>query len=735
MSEAISLRVEVAKELRYFDNGFGVYSFVPLSNHNTVKLNSYGNFVVTGNVFQLVEGFEYDIEIEPTDHPKYGKGYGFIAVKQDKPETIQEQQIYVKTLLKESQYKAIIEKYPNEKILDLMRNDTFDYSDIKGIAEKSYNKIKKFLLDNLDIQEAIVELKDLKITFPAMKKLIDYYGSPQLAVQRIKENVYNLCLVNGFGFKTVDKYAMNRGDVKDNSNRIFAGMTYLLRQEESIGHCWMSKFSLVEKSRELLEISRNIIEKAIDSLPEKSFYVQDDIVATRKAYETEKAIKRKLLRLNHSESKLNVEYDEKRVKEIENDQGFEFSEEQREAIKRVIENNVLVINGKAGVGKTTILKGIVNLMNQYNHAACALSGKASKILSANGLNGSTIHRLLKMEDEGFHYNSKNKLPQHILIIDEASMINIYLFNSLIQAVEEGHKLIIVGDSAQLASIGSGAVLRDLLNSNQLPRIELTKVQRQAAKSGILSVANEIREGNQIINSNDHSKKVFGELKDLLVLPLDSRDEIKNLTIDIAKRKFIGMDLHQFQFITGRKSGGEISVYELNIALQDIFNSKQGMSIQKNKYEFYKGDKIIQSGNNYDVNGTGIDVFNGTVGIIEKIEEIEDDLKKDKNKIIHIQFEGIDDIITYKEDDMENIELAYAISCHRSQGSTIPYVVFVFDYSSYMLLSRQFAYTGLTRAKNGCVMICELSALRHAIKTDVSEERRTFLRDMLKEELK
>ncbi|WEG18532.1 ATP-dependent RecD-like DNA helicase [Alkalihalophilus pseudofirmus] len=732
MNETISLRVEVAKEIRYFDNGFGIYSFYPLSNHSSVKINkSYGNFSVKGNTFQLAEGMEYEIEITPTEfHPQYGQGYEFVSVKQDRPTSAQEQQVYIKTLLTDTQARAIIDKYPNDKILDLMREDKFDYSDIKGIGKKTYVKIKKHLLDNLDIQEAIIELKDLKISFPAMKKLIDHYGSAEMAVQKIKENIYNLCSVSNFGFKTVDKFAMNRGDSKESRNRILAGLTFLLAQEESNGHCWMSKFTLMEKARELLEISRTIIEDNIDSLPEKAFYVEGDTVARRVAYNTEKNIMKKLIELRDAESKIDVKYDEEKVKELEKEQGFEYSDEQREAIKLAMENNVLVINGKAGAGKTTVLKGIVKLLDQYNHAACALSGKASKVLSENGLQGSTIHRLLGIESDGFKYNEDNPLPKHILFIDETSMINIYLFFDILRAVENGYKLIIVGDDGQLSSIGSGAVLRDLLASDLLPTIELTKVQRQAEKSGILSIANKIREGEQIIKSGDYGKKVFGELKDLLVIPMEHKEQIIDLTIDIAKRKFINKDLHEFQFITGRKQGGDISVYELNNALQKVFNEKKGKPIEKNKYSFYEGDKVIQCGNNYDVDGTGVNVFNGTIGIIEKIEHGVTDIDKKKKNFIHIQFEGIEEPVVYTEDDMIMIELAYAISTHRSQGSTIPYVIFVFDYASYMLLSKQFCYTGITRAKKGAVMICELSALRHAIKTDVSDMRRTFLSELL-----
>lgn len=731
----LELKVRVARQMFYnSSSSFGVYAFEPLEKKEEVKYinKSFGNFVVSGVTFQLFEGNEYNVIIQEKDHPKYGKGYEFVSVKQDKPSSVKEQQAYIRAMLKESQANAIIEAYPNEKILDLMKEDKFDYSNIKGIGEKTYAKIKRFLLDNLDIQEAITELKDLGITFKSMKKLIDYFGSAELVVHKVKENIYNLCVVKSFGFKTVDAYALNRGDEKENSNRIYAGIKYIVQEEENSGHSWISINNLIDKAIKLLDIDSCYIEDMVTELKNKKyneFYIDDERIAMSKTYYCELDIKNKLLKLLESNSKTKVNNVDEKIKKIEEIQGFEFTDEQKQAIDKAIENNVLVINGKGGVGKTSVLKGILGVMNNYSYMTCALSGKASKVLNENGLNSMTIHRMLGYDPQDkFRHNGKNPLPYHIIVLDEASMVNINLFHSLVDAIKLDSKFIIVGDSGQLTSIGVGAIFRDLLKSDKIPRIELTKVQRQAQKSGILSGANTVREGKQLVGRYDYGKHVLGELKDFFIFNQEDKDSIKNILLDICN-KYKGKNIDEFQVITGLKERGEISVVKLNKELQEIFNTKEGNSIKRGKYEYYTNDRVIQSGNNYDAGVRGdLSVYNGTLGKIVRIEV--GDKKKGEYSKAWIKFEDIDELIPYNQEEMDQIELAYAISVHKSQGSSIPNVVFVFDYSSYMLLSRQFVYTGISRASKACVMICESSALQHAIRTDHSDVRRTFLAEML-----
>ncbi|PHA02972.1 hypothetical protein COE51_01125 [Bacillus pseudomycoides] len=734
MSEQIELKVKVDKRVYYnHESSFGVFGLKPLTNADKIEtLNKiYNNFSVSGVVQELLEGNEYDIVIEPSAHPKYGKGYTFVIVKYKKANSIEEQQAYIRVMLKENQANAILTAYPNHRVLDMMKDGTFDYSKVIGIGSKNYEKIKNYLLTNINIQEALVELQELNITFAAMKKLVDHFGSPELVVKNVKQNIYSLCRVSSFGFLKVDAYAMNRGDDKTNKNRIRSAVEYILHQEEQSGHSWMSIKDLTNQASELLQIKKEYVNDFINELQntkQTDIYINDNQIALYKNYYYENEIKRKLNRLQQSESPLKVSDIELKIKEIEDINGFTYTEEQRNAIRSVAENNVFILNGKAGTGKTTALKGILHALSQYTHACCALSGKASKIMSSHGLNAMTIHRMLGVDNEkAFAYNELNKLPYPIVVLDEASMCSNYMMHSVITAIKEGSKLIILGDSGQLAPIGCGAVFADVLKSKAFPMQELTIVQRQASKSGILSCANEIREGKQIVSKDMYNQHIFGELKDFVVFPMQNKENIKDLILSICER-YKHKDINEFQVICGLKSKGELSVKNLNVELQKIFNDISTPFVKHGAYQYHVNDKIIHNGNNYEAGEDGeISIFNGTLGKIVDIHFAKDKNEQDK---LFIQFEGIDEIIEYTNSQLGMIELAYAISCHRSQGSTIQHVIFAFDYGSYMLLSRQFVYTGITRASKGCVMICENKALRHAIKTDHSEIRRTFLYDLL-----
>lgn len=729
--DQLELKVSVAKKLFYSnDSMFGVYALEPVGVAKGIPLNKYGNFVVNGNCPELYIGKQYEIIIEPSESDKYGKGFSFVAVKQKKPTTIDEQQAYLRAMLKEKQAEAIINKYPNHKILDIMKSGEFDYSDIKGIKKITYDKIHKFLFDHLDLQQALVELRELNISFKAMKKLIIHFGSADVTVQKIKENIYSLCEIKSFGFKKVDDYALRRGDVKTNQNRIVAGIRYIVDEEAQFGHSWSNIDTVINNVKPLLEIEESYIVDVINNVISRSkeFYYDNEKIALQQYYFYEKEIYNKLMKMNERDVSVTVNNIEGKIDQLEGMQGIQYTDEQKNTFLLANQNNVLVINGKGGVGKSFSLKGLLRVFQQYPYMCCSLSGKAAKVLENNGLNASTIHRMLRVQGNGkFEFDHKNRLPYRIVVIDEGSMVNSYLFYSVLNALADDAKLIIVGDNGQLASIGTGAVFEDILRTNKLPAQELTIVQRQAAKSGILSSANEIREGNQINSRNSSKQQTYGELKDFVCIPLANRDYIQDIAIKVC-HKFLNKDVMEFQVISPLKMRGEVSVRKLNNELQKLFNDTNKKSIKRGFYNYYVGDKIIQGGNNYEAGeNDDISVFNGTLGKIVGI-----DIDEKNGHKVHIQFENMDDVIMYEKDELDMIELAYAITVHRSQGSSIPYVLFVFDYSSYMLLSRQLIYTGISRASKGCAMVCENRALHHAISTDHGGNRRTFLKGFLAE---
>jgi exodeoxyribonuclease V alpha subunit len=721
LSQEVELKVLVDRKIYYNeDSSFGVFAVKPLTNKDQIQLNRYNNITIRGTMPELFVGKEYNVIVTESNHPKYGHGYDVILVKFNKPTTVEEQQVYIRTILHPRYAEAIISKYPNHKIIDMIQNGTFDYTGIKGIKKARFEKIKKDLLSNLEIQDILIDLKDLKLTPKAARKILDHFGSAILAVKKIRENIYCLTDIHGFGFKTVDEFALNRGDSKYNKNRIIAGIKYLLIQEEQNGHSWVSLETVLKEGEKLLEIDKKYIHDIINELKnnnQNELYINDHQIALYRNYYYEKRIKEMLFDLLQAESTIRIKDIDKKIAEIEQEYGVIYTHEQKNAIHLACENNVFILNGRGGTGKTFTLKAILKILKDYEHICCALSGKASKIMSSHGLNAMTIHRALEYDGKNFTYNEENKLPYPIIVVDEAGMNSNYIMYCLISAIREGSKLIIVGDSGQLSPIGAGNVFDDLIKSKTLPMQELTIVQRQAQKSGILLCANQIRDGKQILGSDEFGKHVFGELKDFVVLSERNKENIINKILLISEKyKNRAQD---FQVICGVKERGELSVKKLNIKLQQIFNPEEKPFIERHGYCYKVGDKIIQNGNNYYD-----EVFNGTLGYII-------DVRPALNEI-YIQFEDKDEPVCYKGDDIDQIELAYAITCHRSQGSTIPIVLFVFDYSSYTLLSKQFVYTGITRASKGCIMLCEHRALRYAIRTDHSGKRNTFLKEMLME---
>lgn len=745
---SIKLKVRVDHK-RYYDMNsmWGVFGVIPLTNKEKIEtLDERGVFAITGNTPELTIGEEYDIEITPSYNKKYGKGYEFVMVAANRPETIKEQQDYLEMMVTEKQFEEIMKVYPNHKVLDLMEEGKFDYTDMKGIGKATYERIKKYVFSNMEIQEALVALKDLDVTFKAVKNLIDHFNNATTLVQVVEEDIYQLCQVKGFGFRKVDGFAMNRGDSPTSEKRLLAGLRYTLEQDADKGDSWMKVSKCKSSLTELLEINRGYIDDIIEEIEkiDKTIYIDEDRIALRNNYFYEYNFLDGLLNMIKSpvETKMDANVIEEKIDNLENENGFEYTDEQRKAIEKAVNNNVLVINGKGGSGKTSVVKGIIDILSEYSYMTVALSGKASFVLKRNGLLAQTIHKTL-MEVKEDENGEMLPLRYDIIVIDEASMVNNQLFYSVIESVKKGAKLILVGDNGQLPAIGTGAVFDNLIkygHNKAIPRQELTKVHRQAQKSGILSVANTIREGEQVNSPYSKNTEVYGELKDMVVIPTDKETNIKDIILDTAERNK-NKNIFDFQVITGRVDSGDISVKNLNIEIQKIFNDISKPSVSRNGYEYREGDKVIQNGNNYEARvhkeinefdeseeEETTAVFNGTVGQIIEIEF--DKNPKRKAHDIIIKFEDVEEPVRYNVQDLDQISLSYAITVHKSQGDSIKNVVFAFDGASYMLLSREFIYTGITRAKEGCIMIADNRMLHMGVKKVSSGSRRTFLKDKL-----
>ena len=794
------LKVSVAKVLFYKQESmWGIVSVKPtkIEGDFTPELNRWQNFVIRGNIpMAMNEGQEYDIEItDLQSDPKYGDFYEIVRVHVEALDTIEAQQRFLQAILSEYQAKVILEAHPNSMIVDDIKNNIIDITKIKGIGKMTAKKIKNEIERNKDLGALMVELADLNPTGRMLNKIIEKFESSTMALYRAKESLYNLCSVSGLSFKRIDTVALMRGENKFGAKRIKAYSEHYFDEIANQGHSWVNERVFLEQGIEELDVNGTYIRNYMKSEDgEQSFYWQqgDKRISSMRMYNNERNTLRNLLRLaTKYVAPVGFDIDEA-IKKAEDKLGVKYTDEQKNAIRECILYGVFILNGKGGTGKTTVVKGIVEVLNsmEATYRACALSGKASQVLLSKDIDSATIHRTFSIGgkkekpkepiEEGLDREDlgEDKLHYDVVIVDESSMVNAGLFSQMLSQLKDGAKIIFVGDSGQLSGIGHGDVLRDLLQTQYFKTIELMQIHRQAQDSGIIELASKIRKGEQIFNSNFEGKMTFGKNKDMIVYGYQEKEDIPNDVERVlrgqAKHIHTAQDLMDFQVVVAMKERGELSARAINILAQSIFNDLEKPSVSHNGYDYREGDKVIVKGNSYeikyyddlehyhDVQDNAMteeemqhqlmemetdeerneflesiskanigDLFNGTMGIIVDVFE---KLDYKTNKMVNylmIDFEGLG-IKVFQQSELDSVELAYAVTCHRLQGSTIKNVVCVLDYSAYSLLCKQWVYTAITRASNKCVLLVQSSALVKAIATDASGNRQTFLGDMIQD---
>ena len=424
------------------------------------------------------------------------------------------------------------------------------------------------------------------------------------------------------------------------------------------------------------------------------------------------------------------------IKDVELEQGFEFTDEQRYAIKLSLDNNVITVTGGAGCGKTTTANGICSLYDNYNIMCVALSGKASvRITEATGLPASTIHRALGYQNGSFIFNKQNKLAVDIVLIDEATMINGTLFLSLLEAIPSGSKVIIMGDVQQLTPIGNCQVFADILDSDVLPIVKLTKPHRQALRSGIIPTSIKIASQEQIFNSSFEGNEIVGELQDMELDISSNKEAFSDTIIKHFQKEMIKYnDIMEVQVCVPMRVRGDLSCFNLNTKIQSLYNPSFSdsreieivISAKKDdvkKYIIRKGDKVLNTKNNYKcINSDGevTPVFNGNIGLVKDIDE---------DKYVTIDFVGIGEVI-FNKSESKNLELAYACTVHKMQGSGFTSTIVGMDTSSYIMNNCELLYTAITRAKKYCVLVANNYAITKAIQNKEVKTKQTFLREML-----
>lgn len=732
------------------------------------KIDEIETIKLKGTTCTLEYGTTYKVFCELAEtHEIYGDTYGLIYIsKCIDISSKDKQKEFLKNVLNENLVEKLFDEY--DDVIKLLENrDVKSLMKIKGIGNQVALRMIDEYEESKDYSSIYMELGQLGFTHTFIKKLVDFYKSPDTVIDIVKNNPYDLLRVEGIGFKKADEVACKVGITQYDIRRIKGFLLYYLNDQGEAGRSYLNYQDLMKALYDTLgfvpeEIINATAKQMIDN---KDVVVLDNgsKIALKKFYDLEKNIMNELFRLQIGLVKV-VENDSDKVNSIHDDyipksfnignwetitenveekQGFMFTDEQRAAIKLSLDNHVMALTGGAGVGKTSTANGICSLYSGYNILACALSGKASvRITEATGLPASTIHRALGYQNGEFMFNKENKLAVDIVLIDEATMINGTLFLSLLEAIPTGAKVIIMGDVQQLTPIGNCQVFADILDSNVLPVVKLSKPHRQALRSGIIPTSIKIANQQQIFDGNYTGNAIIGELEDMeLDISGKGNDEsisdkiIKHFQVELEKFH----DIMEVQICVPMRLRGELSCYNLNSKIQSIYNPKlsncneieiflEKKNDEAKKYIIRAGDKVINTKNNYKcINSEGetTPVFNGNMGIVKEIE---------KNGMCTIDFIGIGEVI-FTKSDCKNLELGYACTVHKLQGSGFCSTIVGLDNSSYIMNNSELLYTAITRAKKYCVLIANNYAVVKSIQTKEVKTKQTFLKDMLLENAK
>lgn len=716
------------------------------NGYSVIKLRYDKDLVsVVGTMPIISENIRIKVQGEWVIHPTFGQQIKLTTYEEIKPNTIEGIEKYLASGLIPGigpvTAKRIVEKFGKDT-LDIMEMNPERLTEVEGIGEKKAQRISESFVEQRELRSVLIFLQSYGITTNLGIKIYKRYGNETVKV--VKENPYRLSdEISGIGFKTADKIARNLGVDLTSVYRIRSGIKYVLANCISNGHVYLPKLELLDECSKLLNIPPDLIENQIASLIESKDVVFDRIDGVESYYLSsyyfaETKVARKIIELSLQTVEEDEEWIMNEIAEFEKENCIKLADEQIEAVKEAILNGVCVITGGPGTGKTTIIKCIIRLLKKKGMevALCAPTGRAAKrITEATGEEAKTLHRLLEMEflesDDGpvFSRDEKNPLDEDAIIVDEASMVDILLMNSLLKAVTIGKRLIIVGDVDQLPSVGPGNVLRDIIESKGIKVKRLNRVFRQKNESLIAINAHKINSGEMPF-LNEKDKDFFFISKSN---PQDILEEILNL-VDRRLPSFKeGFDpLRDIQVLSPMRKG-ENGIINLNKELQRILNPPSSTKEEKEVRDiiFREGDKVMQTKNNYNLEwtslvsvegeGQGIGVFNGDIGFIEKIDH-----EEQKATVIFDDEKRV----TYDFTSLDELDLAYAITIHKSQGSEFPVIVVPVSFGPPMLMTRNLIYTAVTRAKKLVVLVRMKQALQFMIENEKIADRYSGLKERI-----
>lgn len=695
-------------------------AFDPFGDNKTSDEENKKMSKLAGKMQHLVVGGEYVVKAKYKKDKKYGDQYVPIAIYAIIPQSRETQLLFLKSMIPEWMADNLINAYPNV-VNDVADGTlkTIDYSLVKGIREITWNKIKEKIINNYLISDIISMLKPIGVTYAMIKKLLSEESNPVLLKQELEKNPYLMTKIDGIGFKKCDDLALKlKPELIDSTQRLVAFVQYYFKDlGESKGHTWCSEKIL------RAAISNNIYEccNKVDWLLENNdfLHIDNGRIGLKYYYDIEMQIYHLILNKSQIETTINIsdEAINKAIKHAEEEQGFDYVVEQLDTIHKSLHRTVSLITGKAGTGKTSIMRAIVKayMENNYMMTASALSAMAAqRITEATEFPAMTIHRTLGCQGlNDFTYNKDNHLITDVAFLDEGSMVNASLFLHWLEAIGDNTRIIISGDHKQLPPIGFGNVFSDLIEMFDDSVVsKLVKPMRQAEKSGILVDANKIRENINPISEKLQPRIIHGELQDMYYMFRTNRQSLFNIAVKTFIKSVESDGIDNVVIAVPRRKDCLNSTTEINKVIQNELLGDVLQSIDGFDTTFKLGAKVMQTVNDYDKN-----VFNGEIGYVTKISERYEGKKKEEYcEVTYTDIFGKDKIIEYTKKELAALDLAYAMTVHKLQGAGRKTVIGIIDNTHHQLLDNCMLYTLLTRAKKRCLLLAEPEAFLQCIRT-------------------
>ncbi|MDT0160303.1 AAA family ATPase [Bacillus sp. AG4(2022)] len=722
----IELKLSPSKKRFYDDkSSFGIYLCKTKEAGKVMVDRKWDTFSIKGNTVELTLEKEYNAKLIERQDKQWGAWYEIVSIFEEIPKDSESQRVYLQTILTPNQVDAIFKAYPNQDIIELVQQGKFDVSKVHGVGEKSFLKIKKAIVENLEFQEAFTVLSQYGISNNLIIKLVRYYKSAGVLINTLKQTPYEITKVSGIGFKKADAIAMSMGNDPNGKDRIQSAIDFVLNDQANNGHTYCEIDKAAELVMELIGVNENLIYKYTEDTDEVKLVGEN--ICLKKYYNAEARIAKRIKELLSKSTKLNFD-PEKFVAEQEEKREMTLTDQQKEFFFNIKKSNVNILTGFAGCGKSAVTGLLIDLLEGLGISYRLLSptGKAAKVLSGyTKRTAETIHRAIGQGREAKNEEDEIFIEEEFVIVDEHSMVDVFLCDKLLQKCRHRKlRLLFVGDPFQIPSVSAGNVLHDMLESKVIPTTKLDIVFRQK-EGGIIDIATRLRLGQKFLKNSDVGIYEFGDNCIVASVP---QEKVKGGYQYYFNKLLEKYKSEEVTVVTPTKKS-ELGTVEINKHIQEIVNGDNEKPQRKygNDVVFREGDLVINTKNTYDVEierGRYVDIVNGDIGKVIKVDDEEEEL------LIDFGFA----VVPMGYDSLSNLLHAWGMTMHKMQGSSNKSVIAIADKAHKYQLNCNLLYTAVTRPEEYLVIVSQAETINFAMKKIANLQRNTFLKDMLMEEV-